>query len=350
MTNPADGRQTVFRLTTALSAVSDRTLNRILLGLVAALVIGLPTIAVIYFLDRNVDPGPPVAERAIAAGEEAVRNEPNKLSSRLALAIAYTAADRHADAIVQFNEILKVDPTNRAAIIGRADAYLVLGDLDAAARDYQALIAAASGDEMANVDAKLETAYYSLGSIALQQDRPGDAATMLAKALQINRMDADALNLMGTALLRIDDASNAVAALRRAIALVPTGWCEPYAQLAQAYTALANTAGAQYANGMVALCEKRPAEAEAQLAPLVNGVFSRDALIGLGLTAEAQGNVESAVSYYARVYATDPNDFDAVTGLNRLGASPPSASPAAAPTPAASPNASAPSTDSSTGN
>jgi tetratricopeptide (TPR) repeat protein len=343
----------VLRLTTALGAVSDRTLNRILLGLVAALVIGLPTIALVYVLDRNVDPGAPITERTIAAGEAAVRNEPNKLSNRLGLAIAYAAADRHADAIVQYNEILRVEPTNRAALLGRADSYAATDDLGSAARDYQALVDAASTDEMANVDPKLETAYYALGSIALEQDRPRDAATMLAKALRINRMDADALNLMGTALLRIDDAPNAVETLRRAIALVPTGWCEPYTQLAQAYGVLANTAGAQYANAMVALCEGRPAEAEAQLTPLVGGAFSRDALIGLGLTAEAQGNVEAATSYYTRVYATDPTDFDAVTGLNRLGASLPSSPPGA--NEAAGPQATAPATavpsaGSSTGN
>ena len=204
------------RLSAAFEPVSDRTLNRILLGLVVAIVIGVPAIALVYVLDRNVDPGPPVAERAITAGEEAVRADPNRLSNRLALAIAYAAADRHADAIVQYEEILKVEPANRAALIGRADVYFIIGDLDAASRDYQALVDAASGDEMANVDAKLETAYYALGSIALKQDRPRDAATMLAKALKINRMDADALNLMGTALLRIGDEVNAVEALRKA--------------------------------------------------------------------------------------------------------------------------------------
>jgi tetratricopeptide (TPR) repeat protein len=326
----------VLRLTRALGAVSDRTLNRILLGLVAALVIGLPAIGVIYFLDRNVDPGLPIAERAVAAGEEAVRTEPNKLSNRIGLAAAYVAADRLPDAIAQFTEVLRVQATNRAALLGRADAYLALGDLDAAARDYEALVDAAGGEEMANVDPKLEAAYYGLGSIALKQDRPRDAATMLASALKINRTDADALNLMGTALLAISDPTNAVDALRDAIALVPIGWCEPYVQLAQAYTALANTAGATYANGMVATCEKRPADAEALLKPLVGGPFGRDALIGLGLTAEAMGDNDTAIAYYSRVYAADPSDFDAVTGLNRLGTSPVAASSGADATPQAS--------------
>jgi tetratricopeptide (TPR) repeat protein len=316
----------VSRMTTALGAVNDRTLNRILLGLVALLVIGLPTIALVYVLDRNVDPGPPIAERAVVAAEEAVRTEPNKLSNRLALALAYDAADRHADAIAQFTEILRAEPVHRAALLGRADAYVATGDLDAAAVDYQALVDATGTAEMATVDPQREAALYGLGSIALAQDRPADAVTFLTKALAINRTDADALNLLGTALLGTGDTEHAIAALRAAIALVPSGWCEPYVQLATAYTAAGNTAGGQYGNGMVALCEQRVAEAEQLLTPLVDGPFGLDALVGLGLAAEQRGDQVAAIDFYTRVYAADPTDFDAVAGLNRLGAPAPGAS------------------------
>src|SRR3989304_6164876 len=88
------------------------------------------------------------------------------------------------------------------------------------------------------VSRRLEAAYYGLAVIALEQNRPRDAATQLANALNIDRTDADALNLMGTALIAIGDLPNAVDALRDAVALVPTGWGEPYAQMKQAYTGL----------------------------------------------------------------------------------------------------------------
>jgi tetratricopeptide (TPR) repeat protein len=324
-----------MRMRTALGAASERTLNRAIIGLGLLLVIGLPTIGLFYVFDRHVDPGPSIAERQIAAGEAAVRAEPNKLSNRLGLALAYAAADRQADAIAQFNEILQAEPTYRAALLGRGDASLATGDLDAAAHDYQAIVDATTDEEMTAVDPQREAALYGLGSIALAQDRPGDAATFLAKALLINRTDADAFNLMGTALLRIGDAPSAIEALRSAIALVPTGWCEPYVQLAQAYTADKNTTGSQYAAGMVAMCEQRSADAEQLLSPLVDGPFGKDALIGLGLAAEDRGDRSAAVAFYSRVYATDPTDFDAVAGLNRLGAGAPSAAPDPAETPGA---------------
>jgi tetratricopeptide (TPR) repeat protein len=322
-----------MRMRTALGAVSERTLNRTIIALGLLLVIGMPTVGLLYVFDRHVDPGPSITERQIAAGEAAVRAEPNKLGNRLGLALAYAAADRQTDAIAQFTEILTAEPMYRAALLGRGDAYLAVADLGAAARDYQALVDVTDDEEMTAVDPQREAALYGLGSIALKQDRARDAATYLAKALLINRTDADAFNLMGTALLRIGDETSAIEALRSAIALVPTGWCDPYAQLAQAYTAVRDTAGSRYATGMVAMCEERSADAEALLTPLVDGPFGQDALIGLALAAENRGDRAAAIAFYSRVYAADPADFDAVSGLNRLGAGAPSGAPDATTSP-----------------
>jgi tetratricopeptide (TPR) repeat protein len=324
------------RKVASAGAVSDRVLNRAIAVLVVALAIGLPAIALVYYLDRHVDAGPSIADRTITAAEAAVRTNPNMLSARLALAAAYAGAGRQSDAATQYTEVLGGDATNRAALLGRADTYRSLGQLDAAAADYQALVDVASGGEMANVDVQLEAAYFGLGSIALAQDRPRDAATLLANALVIDRTDADALDLMGTALIAIGDNWNAVDALRDAVALVPTGWCDPYTHLGQAYTALGEPDGATYASGMVAFCEGRSDDAMRLLQSVPDGPFTGDVLIGQGLVAEDLGDTQAAIEFYTRVYDSDPSNFLAVTGLNRLGATvspvpvPPTA-PAASP-------------------
>ena len=103
-----------------------------------------------------------------------------------------------------------------------------LGQLDAAAKDYQAVVDIAKGGEMANVDPMLEAAYYSLGSIAMQQGKPADAIASLEKALAIKRSDADALYLIGTAYVATGETDKAETALRAAVAFVPIGWSEPY--------------------------------------------------------------------------------------------------------------------------
>ncbi len=303
-----------------LKTPNDRTLNRLIVGAILVLVIGIPLVAVIYVFDQYRDPGPSILERSITAGEEAVRNDPNKVGARLQLATAYLAAERYEDAVAQYNEVLKAQPDNRGALVGRGFASISLENLDAAAADFQRVVELAKDEEMANVDPQLQAAYYQLGSIALKRGQPKDALEPLVNAIRINRTDADALNLYGTALIQAGDPATAVKALRKAVALVPTGWCDPYAQLAQAYTALEDTAGAQYATGMVAFCEKRTDEAKAALQSLTNGPLAIDALLGLGLIAEDKADTATATAMYSKVLATDPQNFGAITGLNRLGA------------------------------
>ena len=311
--------------------VSDRMVNRLIIVFAALLLIGVPVVAISYYLDRHVDAPPSIAKRAVAAAEDAVRTDPNLLSARLGLASSYAADDRPADAIAQYNIVLESQSGNRSALVGRADAYLATGDLDSAARDYQAFIDLAKDEEMAPVDKQLEAAFYGIGSIQLQQQKPRDAATNLANALVIEKTDADALDLLGQALIQIGDFDNAIGALQDAVALVPTGWCAPYEHLQQAYSAKSDGDGAAYATGMVALCQGKPDDAIAALDPLIGGAYGRDALVGLALIAEQRGENAAAADYYAQVYAINPADFAAITGLARVGGTVPSPEPSPAP-------------------
>ncbi len=251
-----------------LKSPSDRTLNRLIVGAILVIVIGIPVIAAIYFFDRHVDAGPSLVERQFSAAEEAVRKEPNKVSARLALRrhVHDGQAVRRCDRPVQRDPQGRADPPDGSSRPRLAE--LATGDLVAARADYEKMADAAKAGEMAGQDPQLEAAYYSLGDIALKQDRPKDAQTLLESAIKINRTDADALNLLGTAYIRNGDAKTAVEVLKAAVALVPAGWCEPYSQLGQAYTTLGKTDGAAYANGMVSLCEGRLDEAKTQLQPL----------------------------------------------------------------------------------
>ena len=113
-------------MTRARGGLSDKRLNRLIVGIVVVLVIGIPAIGVIYFLDRNVDPGPSMIQRTVDGAEAAVRNEPNKMSARLQLAGSYLAAGRYADSIAQYDEVLKVVPDHHGALLGRGNTDLAL--------------------------------------------------------------------------------------------------------------------------------------------------------------------------------------------------------------------------------
>jgi len=318
-----------------LTAPSDRTTKRLIIASVLILAIGIPLTGVLYLLDQYHPAGPSLIDRDIAVAEEAVTKNPNLLIARLTLAGEYVRAGRLDDAVTQYDEILKAQPDARAALLGRGGVLISLDRLDAAASDFQTVVDAAKDGEMANVDPELESAHFGLGVIALKQGRSEDAVTELASAVQIKRTDADALNMLGTALLQAGEPERAVTATRQAIALVPVGWCEPYAQLETAYTSLGDAAGAGYAAGMNAFCEGRRDEARAKLGAATTSDHAIDALIGLGLVAEVENDQAAAVDAYGKVLAMDPKNFAANTGMGRIGGVPsgePPAQPSDGPT------------------
>ncbi len=201
--------------------------------------------------------------------------------------------------------------------------------------DFQKLVDTGKGAEFAKTDPQLEQAYYELGVIALKQDRTQDAVDVLQKALAIDGGDADALYTFGKALVKGGDPAKGVAALRRAVQFVPSGWCEPYAALVDGYTALGQADGQGYATGMVAFCEGRYAEADAALRPLTGGPMATDALLGLALVAAMRGDASGATAFYKQVLDHDPKNASALIGLSQLGgpgahASQPASSPAPA--------------------
>ena len=317
-----------------LTAPSDRTTTRLIIAAVLVLLVGIPLIAFVYVQDQYRPAGPALVDREIQVAEDAVKADPNLLTARLALAQLYAKSGRAADAVEQYDQILTVSPDAGSALLGRASANVGLGALDAAAADFQKVVDLAKGGEMAGADRQLESAHYGLGMIALRQDRPEDAVVHLADAVNINRTDADALLLLGSALLQAGEPQRAVTATEQAVALVPIGWCEPYAQISSAYTALGDAAGATYGTAMVAFCEGRTDEAKTALGALTTGAHAVDALVGLGLIAETESDLAAALEAYTKAVALEPTDFAATTGLARAGGTPP---PAPTSAPSASP-------------
>ncbi|MBI3750169.1 MAG: tetratricopeptide repeat protein [Chloroflexi bacterium] len=313
----------------ALSNLSDRTLRRLTIGVSAALVIGLLAVGAFYWFDRHPSSGPSLNDRAVAAAEEAVRTSPNDIGVRNHLAAAYVSAGRFEDGIAQFTQVLAAAPSDRAALLGRGLAYLAQGThdpakldgakLDLATADFQKLVDAAKDSEFAKTDPQLEQAYYELGVIALKQSRSADAVTNLTAALAINGGDADALYSFGVALIQTGDATKGVAALRRAVQFVPTGWCEPYHGLQDGYTALKDSVGSQWAVGMTAMCDGNFDAAATALQGLTAGPMKIDALLGLALVAQQRGDNTGAAGFYRQVLAIDPKNTSASIGLGQLG-------------------------------
>lgn len=312
---------------TSLTKMPERELNRWILRIAAILVIGLIAFVAFYLFDRYRDPGLPMVDRQVAALEEAVRSNPEDVVARGTLADSYFAAGRYEEAIAQYDAILESGKEQELAHFGRARANQALGMLDAAAADFQVVVDIAKGGEMAHVDPMLNAAYFGLGSIALEQGRPKDAIEHLTAAISIKRSDADALNLLGAALVQTGDPEQAIEVLKSAIAFVPIGWTEPYQTLAKAYEQTGRPARAEWALAMAELSSGLPAEAEARLLAITDGDTALDAAIGLALVKETTGDSPAAAEWYRKALAIDPESAAARLGLSRVSDPAASASP-----------------------
>lgn len=289
---------------------------------VMVLVIGVAALGFLYYNDQVVHAGPSLAGRQIEGAEAAVKKAPTNIAVRLQLAAAYTQDKRPNDALKQYDEILKADKGNRSALLGRGGALMAKDDLKGAAAAYRTITAASRKGEFAGADPQLQEAFYYLGSIALKEHKAKEAIKELQSALNIQRSDSDALYLMGVARLQDGAPQLAVDSFKQALLFVPTGWCEPYSQLALAYGKLAYPAQATYAAAMADACNKKPAQAKKQLKTLTAGPVAVDALLGLAQIAETENSNPEAISWYKQVLTVDRKNISAISALARLGVGP----------------------------
>ena len=308
----------MFRVTSP-TKMDDRQLNRLIKRVVLLLTIGTIAFVGFYALDRWRPATAAIVDQRLSALEQQVRDKPDDIVARGTLADTYVAKGRYEDAIVQYNMILETGKETELATYGRAGAYMGLGQLDNAATDYQVVVDIAKGGEMANVDPMLQAAYYSLGSIAMQQSKPAEAIPFLEKALAIKRSDADSLYLIGTAYTQTGKTDDAIAALRRATDFVPIGWSEPYTAMADAFTRAGKIAMAEWAGAMADLAAGKPELAEPRLLAIANGEAAVDAAIGLGLLYETKGDTAAAADWYGKALAKSPDNAAARLGMSRVG-------------------------------
>ncbi len=302
----------------SLTRISEGELDRLIKRIAAILLVGTLVFIGFYIFDRFRMPAPSMVDRTIASLEAAVREDPADVASRGQLADAYVAAERYEDAVAQYDAILATGQADELAHFGRARANQALGNLDAAKADFQAVVDIAKEGEMAHVDPTLNAAFYGLGSIALEEDKPADAIQYLSAAVAIKRSDADALNLLGTAYVRNDEPAKAIEPLRSAIAFVPIGWSEPYMTLARAYADTGDAAMAEWAGAMADLSEERYDAASSRLEAIVDGPAALDALIGLALVSEVQGDAPAAADWYRKALEIEPANASALLGLSRV--------------------------------
>lgn len=306
----------IARLKQRLSDIDESLLNRMIRWCAGLLVVAAVGFTIYYFAGQDGEPDAGSLEHDIAGYEQAVRDNRNDLGARMGLAQLYYAAERYRDAATQYEAALSLDEASVVAMVGLGQALAAAGDdAGAIARFEQVIKLTESEDVPGDL---VESAYYYLGSVLLEQNRPAEAITYLQHAVDVDRADADAWYLLGVANLEAGDLDEAIAALSQATEFVPD-FAEAYEKLLVAYEDKGLAAESSYARGMVAYSRERFGEAQVELEAAVEASEELVvAYVGLGLLHEKQGEREEAASAYHVAVELEPDNYNARSGLSRV--------------------------------
>lgn len=294
----------------------DSTLNRLIIWSAALLVIFVVGFAIYYYIDQSDSGSSGMAERELSVAEQAVTDDPTNIINRLVLADLYFGRGRYEEAATQYEAAVQINDQSPLAHVGLGRALIEVGDYTGANENFQAVIELSKEED---ISGKLvQSSYYHLGRMALDQGNPEEAVEHLLQATALERSDADAWYLLGIAHKDSGQLDEAVDALGSAVMFVPN-YAEAYQALAEVYDEKGSEAAALYARGMVAYSTGDFGEAAEKLEAAISASPTlADAHVGLGLVRESQGEKDAAIVAYQEALHLRPDDFLAGAGLARL--------------------------------
>jgi tetratricopeptide (TPR) repeat protein len=297
---------------------STYQLQRVVVLVAILLVLALVSFGTYYYYDRYSTNQPTVKELSLEAAEKAVRDDPQNVDKRLKLAETYMSYARFDDAISQAVQIKQSFPDNLGADFVLGVSYANNGNPTQAIDPLNRFINSRKGEEMAALDQSLQSALYYLGDCYLQLGRPKDAVQPLEITVNFVHTDADSVYKLGLAYAGVQRYDDAIQAFRKATAFVPN-FSEAYVAMSQVYTAQKMTTEAEYAQAMVSFSKKDYVTANQKLTAVVKDkpTFA-PAFTGLGMTCEAQGNLQCALNSYKAATALTPDDMTASQGVQRV--------------------------------
>jgi len=300
-------------------AASTQNLQRAIWIVLAVLIAVIVAFIGYYVWDRYVHLGDrsPI-DVGVANLEKAIRDDPQNVEARVALAESYLSGGQVKKALEQANQVLTNYPENHGALLIAGVAYVRLDQPEAALAPLEKFVALRRDGPMAKADTALEAAYYFLGESYMKLDRPAEAILVLEAALVISPADADALYQAGLAYQASGQPEAALERYHRAVRLVPD-FAEAYSGMVQAYTDTGQSDYKGYAQGMEAfsLGDYKSALSHLEGATQALPEFA-PAFLGLGLTYEKTGQLEAAESAIVRALELDPHDFAAQQALGRI--------------------------------
>lgn len=285
--------------------------------------------------------------RAIDNLVEQVKKTPKDPGARILLGQALAAAGRTNEAVEQYQNALKLDEDNVAALQGLGLIAMQREQWSTAEGYWRRILDTLSGQQFSGVDERIEQADYYLGLTLIQLHEYEEAVRVLKEAIRIRRDASDthyALSMaykeldskenqrkeletalafdplmpeanyeMALVLLADDDEAGAAELLRRSIDNAP-GRIEPQEELDKLGPFADRLAAAKSLLGS----EKEKALIEARIAIALDPTNLEAARIVARLLDEI-GKAEDATAAWERVIKIAPNDSEATAALARLG-------------------------------
>ncbi len=313
-----------MKITDLIKSIKDfssetNQLKRIVIYAVIALALTIASFGGYYYWDRYVHLGDqsPVS-KSIQELEGLVRQHPDDVELRMALAESYMADKQYDNAIEEASQVLSAQPDNDRPMFVIGVSYASQGKSEQAIDLLKKFVEIRSKSQTAKMDNALETALYYLGDSYITLGRYQDAIPALSQAVQINATDADAFYLLGTAYVKIGQHEKAIENYEEAVRFVPN-FAEAYQGMAESFTALNQADYAAYARGMLAFSsgDFKTARVELEKITLALPDYA-PAFIGLGLTYEELGDLQSAKTNLEHALQIDPNNFTASQALGRV--------------------------------
>jgi len=297
---------------------STYQLQRIVVWVAIALVLAVVSFGSYYYYDRYYSSQPTVKTVSLEDAELAVRNDPQNAEARLKLAETYMTYGRFDDAISQAFQVKQALPDDLGADFVLGVSYANNGNPAQAIEPLGRFIDSRKDEEMAALDQALQSALYYLGDSYLQLGRPQDAVEPLEITVNFVQTDADSIYKLGLAYAGVKRYEDAILAFHRATAFVPN-YTEVYEAMSQVYAAQSMSDEAAYAQAMVSFSQKDYDTAHQGLVLVVQKIPAfAPAYTGLGMTCEAQADLQCALDAYQAATTLDSEDMTASQGVQRI--------------------------------
>ena len=271
-----------------------------------------------YYVDRYVRNVPTTAQLTVMRAEEMVKARPDDPNLRVQLGNAYLGQRRYGDAVSQFQASIKLQEQNPVAYLGLGEAYFRQGDQTKAQLAYQQVVDYYQDRPERRSIRPLNGLYYNLATIYVEQGKLDEAITSLKEALAIDKVDADALNLLATVYLRQGNYEEAAKSASEAVRYVPD-FLEAYETLEASYGKMGQSDLLLYAQGMISYSRGRFGDA----VRLLEGVTQRlpnhlPAQLGLAMAYEKAGQKDKALATFKVAVELDKENTTARFGVQRL--------------------------------